>query len=70
MPNVCAQVTQRCVTREKSIEAGDKRQKSIKTRGSKTNHCHSIGVYLTASTASKINQLEHRTVFLSIVFSS
>ena len=65
MPNVCAQVTQRCVvtqrcivtqrcvTRDKSIEAGDMRQKSIKTRSSRTTHCHSIGVYLTVSTTSK-----------------
>ena len=53
MPNVCAQVTQRCVTRDKSMEAGDMRQKSIKTRSSKTTHCHLIGVYLPVSTASK-----------------
>ena len=68
MTSVCAQVTQRCVTREKSIKAGDKRQKSIKTRSSRTTHCHSIRVYLRFNSIKKQNQLEHPQCSFHIVF--
>ena len=65
MPNVCGQVTQRCATRDKSIKAGDKRQESIKTRSSRTTHCHSIRVYLTVQQhkKNKINLSIHGVPF-------